>query len=137
MCSASGMNDDTTNVWPDINDEQTVNLLQVHQQQIQNNTMKQKLINDMIVNDLVVVNGGDVTTQSDAALIRCNFNKASSQIVNSYFLEQSQAAAAAQQQIQRAHSTNSESICNTAVAAILNDSSNEVFCFFQFISAKF
>lgn len=124
--SANGMNDDSINVWADLNDDRSASLLCANQQQIQKKHMKQQIINDIIVNDLVVVNGGDVTTlsQSDNALIRCNYEKNSSQIVDSYFIEQPQLST--QQQIQHKRLSATDSIGSSAAAVILNDSSNEV-----------
>lgn len=123
ICSNSGINDETKNVWSDIHGINNTHFMQSLQNAVQNERLEHELINDVITNDLIIINGADLD-HSDNDIIRCNFTKSNGQTIDSYFVDQHLDQESHQQHLPGANE--SGLIESSISAAILNDSSNEV-----------
>lgn len=119
MCSANGMNEETTNMWSELSNVQNSNLLSLAQNTVTNeqvtitNDQIEEHLNDVGTNDFVIINGV-ILNRANSEIIKCNFDKNEDRIVDNYILDQIELK---QQQQQ-----NAMSIQNI----ILNDASNEV-----------
>lgn len=120
LCS-NGINEETSNIWSDLNDAQNAHLLTTTQNPMSNDNLEHELISDIITNDMVIING-IILNHSNSDLIECSFEK--SQIADSFFIEHQ-----SDPQLQRHQIHSSASAIGTA---ILNDSSNEVYICIRF-----
>lgn len=121
LCSANGITDDTKNMWSEIHGITNAHFMQSLHNSVHQGQLEHELINDVITNDLVIINGSDLD-QSSNDMIRCNFDKTNSQTIESYFVNH-------ESHKQHLPSANGNVLIESSItAAILNDSSNEV-CF--------
>lgn len=123
MCSVSGLNDDTKNMWSELHGLSNTHFMQSIQNSVHHEQLEHELISDVITNDLVIINGADLD-QSENEMIHCNFTKSNSQTIESYFVDQQLDQESQQQHLPSANEN--VLVESNMTAAILNDSSNEV-----------
>lgn len=122
ICSGGGMNDDSKNMWSEIHGITNTNFMQSLQNSVHHEQLEHELISDVITNDLVIINASDLD-HSENEMIRCNFDKTNSQIIENYFVDQR-----LDQESQKQHllGANENVLVESSIASVLNDSSNDV-----------